>query len=308
MSGAAAFAAEVLSAVRTRLEHYPSFTFAEVAAALGPAYSRGGDAERKLRRILDRLRHEGMLANPARGEFAAGPRLAASGMLGPGVELREGLRRLFENMGGFLFVTEARALLGVDGEAGERALTRALRAGGYAHGLPIAGAWRVWRIADDQARRRLVLPGFRLALDTRAELKADNGPWAAPIASDLYRRRREIGASVQTAREGAGLDVEDILADATVAAIMERCLRQGRREHLVVDGTQTLGAWFAGRADKLGLDNALALSWCDLEEGAPEGRPCIADALDVQFWKAAAQLLGADPVALSRGRTPVAGH
>lgn len=290
-----------LAGARQLLERVPEgFRHADLARTLGPEYGRGGEAERKLRRVIDRMRREHVLQTADRGLYVAGPALPDSAALGAGVALSEAVRRLFEDGGGFVWPGEAMSILRLGGEADRRALHRALRALAYRRGLPLLGCRNVWRLRDEQ-RLKLPLPGSRLALDTRLELRARGEPWAGPIPRELHRRRCEIGEAVRTARQARGVEPEGLLT-ADLASAFACCLEAGRREHLVPGGVETLGEWWRGRVRRMGLDEALAYTWLDLEAGAANGSPCVADVLDAAFWRTLASRLAADPAALSRGR------
>lgn len=264
------FMARAVARARELLAVKPAgFRFDDLAGVLG--HDRQDDqGERRLRRVLARMRDLGALATGGHGVFVAGPDLLDGSVLGAGVWLDDTLRRLFADNGGIMSPAEIQAALGLTDDAGKRAVFRALKASKrYIQGLPFAGYARTWRLPDDE-RRKLPLPGCRLWIDTRLDAASLGRPWKGPILHEVHRRRCEIGAGVRRARERRQLDPEDLLT-TDLADVFERCLDAGLRSHHGVGGAEMLGDWWRARAGRMGRDAALAYTWADLEAGAPDG-------------------------------------
>jgi len=279
-----AFKIAVVEKARGLLNDDPhGFRRRDIAARLGEDSPRLG-------RALNTLRSSGVLASADRGVFVAGCGLEEAGRLGPGCGMAEGVALFMNDNAGMASVHELRDALGLNGEADRKALARALRRGRY---LPIGCGW--W-LAPDLTWRDAVLPGWRIAMAVRLEHGAYD------LGTDNAMRAR-IAAGVRRARAAAGLDIEKLM-EGDVGALLAADLARSDALVLTTAKGMRLSEWWGARLARICQADALALTWAELEEGHRVGTPWAGDALSAACWRAFAQAVGGDAVALSRGRTP----
>lgn len=265
-----------------------------VQAFLGPEFSTDGALKRKVRHTLGRLQRRGVLERSGRGVFIRGPLWGRPGVLGSGLEMDREIRRLLNDRGGIVRLSEFLDALGVtDDGTGERAVRRALERGmergDFVQATPFRLWTKAWMFRRDE-RQRLPLPGDRIWIDTLMELGS------VGIIDAVNQRRLEIGEAVEIARMEAGLAVADVL-EGEVGVALASCMEGPDVPHHIVGGMQTLAEWWRGLGDDRG-----ALAWANLESGPPIGDAAVVAALDARFWRILADRLQVDPAALSRGR------